>query len=106
MSWNEVPPSESIPRDLQAWKKIFHLFPPSFYDVWVWVTREEKRRKAHFDASNMRWVKANKDGAYEILYGVRYWKEIKSNTLQQQSKELDDFLDRREEVRKSQLKND
>lgn len=104
MCWNEVPFAEDLPKKLEEWKKIWHLFPPSFYDVYV--MRGKRKFRAHFDAPNRRWVQSTKDYFNSpIMKQVKYWKEIELYTIEFQRTELDDHLDRRESAEDYGKKN-
>ena len=68
---------------LNEWKKIRHLFPPSFLNCWVMASG--KKCKAYFDAPNRQWWKSTKDvWSDPMLFGVTEWKEIESETFKKQ----------------------
>ena len=83
--WIEVPHKSTFSGNFEEWKKIRHLFPPSFYDVWV--MNGKKKCKGYFDSPNQRWLCPSRAHDWNDieLHQVRSWKEIEDKTLKMQS---------------------
>ena len=82
-NWHHVPHSSTLSKDLEEWKKIWHLFPPSFFNVWV--MNGKRKCKAYFNAPTRHWNLSTKNvWADPEIYQVKCWREIEDETFEMQ----------------------